>query len=151
MLVVKDYFFMMFCFIDVLCDKKLGIDMRIFGQLLNTIKLRILTYKAYQTSLRKVQLDYLQMFDMFQCDFFNKMTRFTLKNRLRRTPDRRARMADLKYQKARILSEYFSNIAKALHLKFHQVEHMHAENSYIYRRSPMRPYVCMTTTKQVSP
>ena len=95
--------------------------MRGFGQLLNTIKLHTLTCKAYQTSLRKVQLTYLQMFDMFQCDFFNKM-RFTLKQRLRRTPDRRARMAELKYQKARILSEYFSNIAKALHLKFYQME-----------------------------
>ena len=94
--------------------------MRGFGQLLNTIKLQTLTCKAYQTS-RKVQLTYLQVFDMFECDFFNKM-RFTLKHRLRRTPDRRARMAELKYQKAHILSEYFSNIAKALHLKFYQME-----------------------------
>ena len=71
--------------------------MRGFGQLLNTIKLRTLTYKAYQTSLMKVQLDYLQMFDMFQCDENN------VENRLRRTPDRRERMAELKYQKACIL------------------------------------------------
>ena len=128
MLVVKDYFFKVFCFIDVLFNEKIGIDMRGFGQLLNTIKLQTLTCKAYQTSLRKVQLAYLQMFDMFRCDFFNKMMRFTLKHRLRRTPDRRARMAELNYQKARILSEYFSNIAKALHLKFYQMERMHAEN-----------------------
>ena len=47
----------------------------------------------------------------------------------RRTPDRRARMAELNYQKARILSEYFSNIAKALNLKFYQMERMHAENA----------------------
>ena len=35
MLVVKDYFFVMFCYIDVLCNKKLGMGMRGFGQLLN--------------------------------------------------------------------------------------------------------------------
>ena len=63
---------MVFCFIDFLCKKKLGIDMRGFGQLLNAIKLHTLTCKAYQSSLRKVQFTYLQMFDMFQCDFFNK-------------------------------------------------------------------------------
>ena len=126
MLVVKDYFFKVFCFIDVLCNKKMGIDMRGFGQLLNTIKLQTLTCKAYQTSLRKVQLAYLQMFDMFRCDFFNKMMRFTLKHRLRRTPDRRARMAELNYQK----SSHFVRVllAKALHLKFYQMERMHAEN-----------------------